>query len=245
MTAPHRQAGFTLVELAVAIFILALLLGSILAPLATQVEARQISETQNAMEEIRDALLGFAATNGYLPCADRQSGAGANDGTEDINAATGRCALITGGGADAVSIGNVPWVTLGLGLQDAWGNHFRYSVLETHARRTPDNLFSLGTGASSTLLRVCTSQACTTTLTRAAVAVIISHGRNGLGAINASANTANPPATAADELDNTDNDSNTVSRTQSNVAGAEFDDIVLWLSKFTLNSRMIAAGRLP
>ena len=51
-----RSRGFTLIELAVALFIIALLLGSILVPLATQVEQRQISETQKTMEEIRDAL---------------------------------------------------------------------------------------------------------------------------------------------------------------------------------------------
>ena len=60
--------GFTLVELAISIFIIALLLGSILVPLATQVEQRQVSETQKKQDEIKEALIGFALANAYLPC---------------------------------------------------------------------------------------------------------------------------------------------------------------------------------
>ncbi len=42
-------SGFSLVELAIAIFVIALLLGSILIPLSTQVEQRKTSETQKAL----------------------------------------------------------------------------------------------------------------------------------------------------------------------------------------------------
>lgn len=242
MSGKHHRAGFTLIEMAVAMFVLALLLGSILVPLTTQVETRQIAETQKTMDEIRDALFGFAATNGYLPCADRQTGSGANDGAEDFDAATGLCSLISGSGLNKSSTGNVPWVTLGLGNQDAWGNRFRYTVLELYARRSPASSFFLGTSGG---LRVCTSALCTTTLTTTAAAVIISHGKNGYSAYNANTNTANIAATSADELGNANNDRDAITRTQSNIASAEFDDIVAWISKPILNSRMIAAGRLP
>lgn len=70
--------GFTLIEVAVVLFIVTILLGSILIPLATQVEQRQISDTQKTLEEIREALIGFAVVNGYLPCPDTD-----NDGTEN------------------------------------------------------------------------------------------------------------------------------------------------------------------
>lgn len=202
MNATHHPSGFTLIEMAVAMFVLAFLLGSILVPLSTQVETRQIADTQKTMDEIRDALFGFAATNGYLPCADRQTGSGANDGSEDFDAATGLCSLISGSGSNKSSAGNVPWVTLGLGNQDAWGNRFRYTVLELYARRAPGASFSLGTSGG---LRVCTSSSCATTLTTTAAAVIISHGRNGYSAYNAITNTLNTAATTADELGNANN----------------------------------------
>ena len=60
--------GFTLIEIAVTLFIVTLLIGSILVPLQTQVEIRKIEETQRLLEQAREALLGYAASRGYLPC---------------------------------------------------------------------------------------------------------------------------------------------------------------------------------
>src|SRR5687767_8707088 len=77
--------GFTLVEIAIAIFIIMLLLGSILVPLTTQVEQRQVSETQKMLKDIKEALISHAVAKGYLPCPDRPSGGagGANDTAND------------------------------------------------------------------------------------------------------------------------------------------------------------------
>lgn len=233
-------------ELAIAIFVLALLLGSILVPLATQVQQRQIADTQKILDEIREALLGFATTNGYLPCPDRQVGSAANDGTEDVDAATGRCTNISGTTPNALAAGNLPWASLGVGHQDAWGNRFRYTVLETYARRTPATSFNLNTSATGGL-RVCSSTGCGSpaTLTSTAVAVVISHGSNGRGAINANTNLSNPPPASVDEANNANNDREAVSRPLSTVTGNEFDDLVVWLPRFIVNNRMITAGRLP
>jgi prepilin-type N-terminal cleavage/methylation domain-containing protein len=238
------QHGFTLIEMAVAVFIIALLLGSILVPLVTQVEQRQISDTQKAMEEIKEALVGFAIANGYLPCPDLTAGANSNDGQEDV--AAGTCSTVEG---------NVPWVTLGTVGVDPWGNRFRYQVDLDFARRAPFlgpplPPFSL---ASSADLRVCTLSTCVggTLLTSAgpngAAAVILSHGKNGLGAINSNTNAANTAPTSLDEQANTDGNTTFVYRPPTPVGSAagEFDDIVSWVSKFTLFNRMVAAGKLP
>src|SRR5258708_3115136 len=125
-----RDTGFTLIEIAVAIFVIALLLGSILMPLGTQVEQRQISDVKKTLEEIKEGLLGFSTANGYLPCPDKTSASGAgtaNDGAEDVTAATGVC---------VVNEGNVPWLTLGVAnYSDPWGNRFRYRVSSNFAQR--------------------------------------------------------------------------------------------------------------
>lgn len=255
MSRINSQVGFTLLELAVAIFIVSLLLGSVLVPLTAQVEQRQAAETQRVMEDIREALLGFAAANGYMPCPDVRTGGTApfNDGIEDPNdgredaTATGLCSSIAGSAPNSSASGNVPWATLGLGMQDSWGNRFTYTVLESYARRAPAVSFGLGTTGG---LRVCTSSlpspcaTTATTITTNAIAVIVSHGKNGLGAISATTNLPNPAATA-DEFENQNNDRDVVSRTHSDVNSSPFDDMVIWLPKFTLNSRMIAAGKLP
>lgn len=264
----ERVRGFTLVEIAIAIFIITILLGSILVPLTTQVEQRQVSETQKALEDIKEALIGHAVAKGYLPCPDRTSGGAgtandtANDGVEDFDAATGFClgtlsgtwVAPPGAGNTRRAMGNVPWVTLGLGTSDPWGNRYRYAVDMEYSARPPQagTPFTL---ASTADLGICTSAACTTRLTpdpatkpgEAAVAVILSHGKNGRSAMNSITNTANPAATSADELDNV-NPPTYTSRPITALAPDNanyFDDVVTWLGKYTLLNRMVAAGKLP
>jgi len=245
-----NQCGFTLVEIAIAVFIIALLLGSILVPLHTQVEQRQVSETQKMLEDIKEALVGHAVARGYLPCPDRTSGGvggandTANDGVEDFNTGTGVCFSTT-------ATGNVPWVTLGLGASDPWGNRFRYVVDQEFTNRA--TVFNLSSGAD---VGVCTSVACTTRLTsttgppgEAAVVVILSHGKNGFGAmcpLCVPPNSFRPAPTSADELDNITGPTFT-SRPITPVGSiaGEFDDVVTWLGKYTLFNRMVAAGKLP
>ena len=65
-----RVRGFTLIELAVVIAIVALLLGALLVPLATQIQGRNVKETRESLAEIKEALMGYAMTQGRLPCPD-------------------------------------------------------------------------------------------------------------------------------------------------------------------------------
>jgi len=238
--------GFTLVEIAVAIFIITILLGSILVPLTTQVEQRQVSETQKMLENIKEALIGHAVAKGYLPCPDRTSGGAgtandtANDGVEDYNTGTGICFSTT-------LTGNVPWVTLGLGAMDPWGNRFRYRVHSAYAQRAPAARFNFSTATNLTVTATSGGTLLTTANPDGAVAVIISHGKNGYGAMNALNNTARPAPTSADEVDNSAGGTSYTSRTITPVGSTagEFDDIVIWLGKYTLFNRMVAAGKLP
>jgi prepilin-type N-terminal cleavage/methylation domain-containing protein len=250
--------GFTLVEMAIAVFIIALLLGSILVPLTTQVEQRQVRETQKMLEDIKMALIGHAIAKGYLPCPDKTSGANTppndapNDGVEDFSGANCVAGIISGAGALQRAVGNVPWATLGLGISDPWGNRFRYVVdIEFTNRSTLFNFSS-----SADLCVGSTAAACVTPYTAprltagtpgpdGAVAVIISHGKNGRSAINSSGAT-NVAATSPDELDNVGGPGYT-SRpiTPVGSTAGEFDDIVTWLGKFTLFNRMVAADKLP
>ncbi len=242
--------GFTLVEIAIAVFIIALLLGSILVPLTTQVEQRQVSETQKMLEDIKEALVGHAVAKGYFPCTDKTSGATTgpndtpNDGVEDINTATGVCI--------SSAAGNVPWQTLGLGAADPWGNRFRYRVDTNYSRRSPATPFNLTTAAG---LVVCStwsgcpgtsSVRLTPASPDAAVAVIISHGKNGLGAMSAQTGALNPTPSSFDETGNYSGGP-FVSRIHTPVGSTpgEFDDVVTWLGKYTLYNRMVAAGKLP
>src|SRR5258706_13853987 len=63
-----RSKGFSLVELAVALAIIALLIAGALIPLSTQMDVRNVPDTRRSMEPLREAIIGFAQPNGRLPC---------------------------------------------------------------------------------------------------------------------------------------------------------------------------------
>jgi prepilin-type N-terminal cleavage/methylation domain-containing protein len=127
-----RSKGFSLVELAVALAIIALLLAGALIPLSTQIDVRNGADTQRSMESIREAIIGFAQANGRLPCpADGSLPAGAaGAGTEQVSGnsctATNSAACTAVNGAIPCSV--VPWATLGVPETDAWGRRFTYRV---------------------------------------------------------------------------------------------------------------------
>jgi type II secretory pathway pseudopilin PulG len=234
-----RETGFSLIELAIVLVVVALLLGGLLVPLTMQIEQQKIRETQKALEEAKEALIGYAASQNppHLPCPDKTGGSGAgiaNDGLEDFDAATGSCSWPEG---------NIPWATLGVAEVDGWGNRIHYRVEAAFSNRSPLVTFSLALTGN---LRVCQTAACTTIVANTLPAVVLSYGKNGFGAINTAGN-VNLAPTSVDELANTDLTADFVSRTQSpqgSLAG-EFDDIVTWLSPNILFNRMVAAGKLP
>jgi prepilin-type N-terminal cleavage/methylation domain-containing protein len=246
-----RESGFTLIEMAVGLLVLSLLLATLLSPIAAQIDQRKISDTQNALNLITDALTGYALSKGYLPCPDKISGAaslpndtGPNDGAEDLNAAGTACTAIN-------NEGNLPWTTLGIPPTDAWGNFYRYRVDNNFAGHVK---FTLATAGALTVK--CPDPACPsgTTYTTSAPVVVMSHGKNGWGAINGSTKTQIPWTDAsADEVQNVTHPiANTfylrVSTTGGSAASGTvtvFDDIVVWLSTPVLMSRMVAAQKLP
>lgn len=133
---PRGHRGFTLAELAIALVILALLLAGAIIPLSSQLELRNITDTQRTMEHIREALIGFAMANGRLPCPARgQTPAGTTDsttwaptsvdaGNEQWDSTNNRCFVLSG---------VVPWATLGVPEVDAWGRRFTYRVSHAFA----------------------------------------------------------------------------------------------------------------
>lgn len=228
---PARPAaGFTLLELAIVLIIVSLLAGGLMMTLSAQLEQRTRNETQQQLAEIREALIGFAASHNaadgkpHLPCPDTDG-----DGFENRNASN-QCTNVEG---------ILPWAELGTGRQDAWNNRFRYRVQQNFADKGTG--FALNTSAS---LKVCDQSACTTTMASQLPAVILSHGPNGFGAINNN-NVANALPTSADELQNGNGDASFVSHPPTAAGANEFDDLVVWLSPNVLFNRMLAAGRLP
>ncbi|MET0217654.1 MAG: prepilin-type N-terminal cleavage/methylation domain-containing protein [Burkholderiales bacterium] len=255
---PHPLAarGFTLVEMAVVLVVVALVLGSLLVPLASQVEQRRIDNTAQTLEQARDALLAFAAARGRLPCP-----AGTANGQEVLttNAAAGDCANFWG---------YLPAATLGLSpldadgyARDGWGldqNRIRYAVRnatvggQTFVFTKTGGIKAAGMPAFNSwqFLYVCNSGSGVTagsdcgsafTLTSEAVAVIWAVGPNAAlpmgGASTDEAENPNPNGGSADRI--------FVSRPRATGTAAEYDDQMVWVTPPILFQRMIAAGQLP
>lgn len=220
-----RNGGFTLTELAIVLVIVGLLLATLVPSLSAQLEQRSYNETQQWLNEAREALIGYALTHTavdgkpYLPCPDTD-----NDGVENRS-----------GNACPGSEGALPWSDLGLGQRDSWNNRIRYRV---HA--SVSNSSTGFTLSSNPDLRVCAEATCTTTVATQLAAVLASHGKNGAGAFKVSGGTHTAPS-STDELENTDSDRDFVSHAPT----ADFDDIVAWLPTTILFTRMTAAFRLP
>lgn len=239
-----RQGGFTLLELAVVLIIVGLLSGGLMLSLSARLEAVARSETQSRLNEARDALLGFAAANGRLPCPAAPGGSG-------LESPEG------GGACTHPWDGLLPAITLGLGTVDdkgraidAWGNPIGYAVSSPagNAFSTANGIRS-GWNATPPLtadLSVCSTAAgisgtgntaqCASgnSLVKDAVAVIYSRGANG----------GRPPA-SDDEKANGDADRVFIHHTPTSAGPAGFDDQIVWISPNLLYYRLICGGRLP
>ncbi len=232
--APGRARGFTLIELAIVLFILTLLMAGAMTPLARQILERQSADTRRGLKDIETALVGYAlshrdpAGRPYLPCPDRREGPQANDGVED-RLPDGTCAVVSG---------NLPWLTLGLGPTDAWGNRHSYAVARAYAQAQAG---IVAYPAPVPELELCLDEHCARPLR--AAAVWLSHGPNGLSAVNA-AGRPNRPAIGRDEQENADGDPVYVHRppAAADRPGGEFDDLVHWLAPDYLIGRLCGQG---
>lgn len=237
--------GFTLTELAVVLVIVSFLIGGLLVPLSAQIDIRNTRDTRAALSEIREALLGFAAANGRLPCPalpTTASGAG-GAGLEGALGPTG-CGILAG---------VLPWATLGVAESDAWGRRYSYRVTQvfTRAPVAPATAgFTLSSNGDLTIRPAAGSPA---TVAANVPAVVISHGKNGNGAY-ISLGTQLPSGADADELENQITNNAPGIWTDGGVAAVfvkraaptvTADDEAVWISPGVLFNRMISAGKLP
>jgi prepilin-type N-terminal cleavage/methylation domain-containing protein len=253
-----RCRGFTLTELAVVFFIVALLMATAMFTLSAQNDQRNFEETRRRLEAARELVLAFAVANGRLPCSGTASGDEAFTGTA-VAPNVPPCASPWGGFLPGRAIGFQITDPNGFGL-DAWQNRIRYAVSSDTVALTgclgsstqphftdPVNLRANGITCQPNDLVICnraptpvTANVCdagtAVTNQSTVVAIIFSTGKNGATG-----------GTGQNEARNLDNNRLFVSRTPdpSSAAGGEFDDQMLWITAGELYSKLIAAGRLP
>lgn len=250
-----ERAGFALLEVGIALLVLAVLASTLAVPLAAQVDARRRDETRRQLDEARDALMGFAAAYGRLPCPASSASAGLESFAPGGDATNGACSNFYDGWLPGAALGLAPLDDAGF-VRDAWGGpaqRLRYAVSggTVNAVANPltrtDGLQSAtlaGVGAASHFLFICASAAsisasgcgaASNQLTRRAAFVVFSLGPNG----------ATAPAAGSDEAANLDGDPVFVHHDPRTGPGAGYDDLLLWGPIHLLTHRLIVAGRLP
>lgn len=233
-TSHANERGFTLVELAIALAVIAILGTSVLMAVRVQTTQRQITDTRVALDEARSALLAYAAVNGELPCPAQ--GGAPGSGQEQVRVA-GRCPS---------SRGLLPWESLGITALDGWGHRLAYVVSSDFAANdlltleTPGSIQIKAGGGSPTQLASADAVA----------AAVWSFGSNGTFGTNADGSQLPPLAgTGADEQTNGSlAGQQVVARDLAEDPGSAngvFDDQVIWLSRYVVFNRLIEAGRLP
>lgn len=260
MREKEKQQGFTLVEMAVVLVIVALLIGGLMLPLSAQQEIKAEWETKQQLLKAEETLAGFAALYGRLPCP----ASAASMGQEDCAGTSGHGGYY--GFLPAAKLGLFPGNDQGLAL-DGWNNPLRYAVSNANFGGISSGVFVTANGLktatlpalasyidSHALLSVCADNgtlsnpgtinaSCTGSgkLTDSAVAVLYSTGKNtprgGTDSDerhnpNGNTSIANDPAFVHHEP------------TAAGSAAGEFDDILIWLSPNSIVSKMIAAGTL-
>lgn len=231
-----KARGFSLLELAIVLVIVGILLAGLMPAVSGQIELQRRNETSKQLNEIRDALYGYAIINGYLPCpATTADPASASYGNADATCS-----------ADPAAEGYLPWKTLGVSETDAWGitrgsagaswiGYWRYRVDRNFA--DPSNKITVSTGFSTDTLSIVNNSGslitpapggCTgVTPSECPIAIVFSTAQN----------------LAADGQNGSFE--STAGIYQSDVPSPAFDDITIWISRPQLFNRMVAAGKLP
>jgi prepilin-type N-terminal cleavage/methylation domain-containing protein len=257
----NKQTGFTLIEIAIVLLIVTILLGYTVAMFPIQQELRQYRQAEAEMNEIINQLVGFAQINGRLPCPDSIAGVQeAYDGIADPS-----------GTSCDTFFGSLPGRTLGIDgdydgdgrLLDPWGQPYGYAVSGSEngtvgtkefvvlneiravglKKAIPDLVICDGSAETGDHL-TCADAGSAPVVLNVAV-VIISTGKDKN---DEQADTDN----SSIQIENVDDfdksaiaDRVFVSSTRSDVSGAEFDDVVKWLSTNQLFTKMIEADQLP
>ncbi len=226
MIRSFTEHGFSLIELSIVLIVFGLLAGSLLGQSTGQ---RRLLAEQRARAQLDlslEALYGFAISQGRLPCP-----ADPTLDSKEEKAGTEDCSK-----GDS---GVLPWRTLALPETDPWGQRLSYKV-SSKFTADPGGIGQAGFSlADQGSLDIVPGSYTTHTVASKLPAVLISHGRNGLGGYRS--NGQRKLASQADEGENADGDTLFINRPPDSL----YDDLTTWIVPTVLNTRMLAAGRLP
>jgi type II secretory pathway pseudopilin PulG len=238
--------------MAVVIALIGVLMSFGLSALNVYRNGQNASATLQKQIVVRDALIVYLRQYKRLPCPDTDFTA--PDGIEN------RATPGDTNTACTAAAGLVPYVTLNLPRDsaiDGYENYFSY-IVSRNSGSNPLNEWTKSAGFAADRLgeltirtRAFASPFALTDLTTTAAVVLVSHGRNGLGAYSR-AGTRNtiPSSVDARLIDEQTNASLGItyvrrdSTTDDTVTGGAFDDVVMFLSPGDLMSYLLREGTL-
>ncbi len=259
-----RQLGFALVDVSIAMLIGSTVLGGVVGLSSMRMTANQERSAHVAIDDARQALVGYAQIHRRLPCP-------ADPRLPSTHPRAGQEGARRDGACEFGYFGVLPWTTLGLPELDAWGSRLTYRVAadfadgadQCGAKPLSDVTDCLrlaqaspGHSASTNSLVVRedrgTGSSGTELIAHGLAAIVVSHGSNGRFAYSNSgqqrtgtggryeANNADPRsvtfyAVPADR--SLANCRDTSSRTD-----CAHDDLLGWLSRAQITTAMVRAG---
>lgn len=267
----NGESGFSLLELAVTLAVLAVLTSSLLSFMLGQIHARRMEETRITIDLAREAVLSFAAAQGRLPCpasatsrglesfCSFDSGGCKGNGITDVQS-HGNCSNFYDGFLPAASLGLAPLDEEGY-LRDPWGDaqRIRYAVHDAQIGSLPHVLTGtdrirqatmsnvIGTGTPVTYLYICAS------VSNASVSASCGTGPNAKQLVNNAPlviyslgpnGSMDTSRKSVSEAENLDGDRVFVSRAATQ-GKDEFDDYLTWVSMLSVFDRLMRSGRLP
>lgn len=249
----RSSRGFTLIEIALVLFIIGLVIGAITIPLATRLESARIEDTTRSLDLAQEKLLSYAAKHGYFPCPASATSNG-QEPPATTNHTTGACDPWQGF-LPAAALGWTPVDAQGYAL-DAWGNRIRYAVSNatidtvTNPFTRVNGLANAGIGpvGAASLFRICgsgsgvTATDCGTapTLASNAAVVVWSSGPNAATGGTNVHESQNPNPNSVVLPNNV-----FVSRGRSSGGtDPDFDDIVRWIPGPIVAGKLQVAGMM-
>lgn len=277
-----RHSGFTLIELAIALLVVAILTAGGLRIIQTLTDLNRSTETRDRMARVRDALTGYFVRNGRLPCPALPSladGAPLSGSEVPLTAPippdqAGVCQGIppVKEGGHTAYVGSIPWATLGLtneAAYDSYNGRIDYMVSEGALYNANlDAVVSPNTPAPGSDILIPTSAKITGSIriynagnlvgTDPATGqagsyyafALLSHGPNGLGAVQSSG-IRKPFANMGAGVSEGDKNANPQAPEWREAPepieanAAAFDDRLVYVSADELINKAIAAGTIP